>query len=118
MRLMLFFMLMAPAMIVDCRTAVGFFLPWSSVFRFCQERRQVYLPFHHQRAAIFRWAMRWASVVLGPVVPISDTTIPSLVSRCSIVPGKGRRGRFRRCAPRRSAFGNEFRLCRKTLVQL
>jgi hypothetical protein len=51
-------MLMAPATIVDCSTAVGFFLPWPSVFRFCQERRQVYLLLHHQRAAILRRAMQ------------------------------------------------------------
>jgi hypothetical protein len=37
---------------------------------------------------------------------------------CNIMPGNGRRGRLRRCAPRCSAFGNGFRLCRNAFVQL
>ena len=39
-------------------------------------------------------------------------------SWCSIISGSGRRGRLRRCAPRRAAFGSKFRLCRKAFVQL
>ena len=35
-----------------------------------------------------------------------------------LIPGNGRRGRLRRCAPRRSAFGSKFRLCRNAFVQL
>lgn len=94
------------------------------VYRLCARLWRPNTSNSARNRALVRAAEEISLVASSIVTTRSSGAVPAgsrmcrKASWCNIIPDKGRRGRFRRCAPRRSAFGNRLRLCGKVLIQL